>query len=613
MKLAVTSAPAGPTNVIDPVCNMHVDPASAKGGSSEYAGQTYYFCCPTCKKKFDADPDRYLHPQPAVDAPPQPAAAGAMYVCPMHPEVRQDHPGPCPKCGMALEPEEPAAVEADNPELRDMTRRFWIAVVLTLPVFVLGMLDAIPGLRAPLMAHGRAIQWIQLVLSAPVVLWAGWPFFVRGWQSIRLRSLNMFTLIALGTGVAFVYSLVATIFPGLLPASVRMVDGITPVYFEAASVIVTLVLVGQVLELRARAKTGSAIRALLGLAPATARRIGPDGRESDVPLADVHVGDRLRIRPGEKVPVDGKVLEGSSAIDESMISGEPIPVTKQIGDTVIGGTLNGSGTLVIQAERVGSETLLGQIVKMVASAQRSRAPIQQLADTVAGYFVPAVALAAIVTFFAWLFLGPQPALAHAIINAVAVLIIACPCALGLATPMSVMVGIGRGASGGVLVKDARALQRLSAVDTLVIDKTGTLTEGKPRLTHIAPQAPTTDKELLRIAGSLEKASEHPLAAAILAGAESAGASLDAVATPTPAEASPGKSPANPRPWAIADSWKNCTSIRQTLCLRRATGSPGKANRSYSSPWKERSPGCSASAIRSSRRRRRRSACSAAPA
>jgi Cu+-exporting ATPase len=552
LPLAVASAPA---TVTDPVCKMQVDPASAKGGSSVYAGQTYYFCGPKCKEKFDADPDRYLKPQPPAELT-KPAPAGTKYVCPMDPEVREDRPGPCPKCGMALEPEEPTppaikveytcpmhpqivrdqpgacpicgmaleprnvAVEADNPELREMTRRFWFALVLTLPVFILGMLDVLPGTTHALMAHGRSIQWIQLLLSTPVVLWAGWPFFVRGWQSVRNRSLNMFTLIALGTGVAFGYSVVATLFPGLLPASVRMADGMTPVYFEASSVIITLVLAGQVMELRARAKTGSAIRALLGLAPATARRIGEDGRELDVPLAEVQVGDRLRIRPGEKIPVDGTVREGSSAIDESMITGESMPIGKHVGETVIGGTLNGSGTLVIQAERVGSETLLGQIVKMVSQAQRSRAPIQTLADAVAGYFVPAVAAAAAITFFAWLFLGPQPALAHAIINAVAVLIIACPCALGLATPMSVMVGIGRGARAGVLVRDAEAIQRMASVNTLVMDKTGTLTEGKPKLTVVAPQSPTTERELLRIAASLERGSEHPLAAAILSGADS---------------------------------------------------------------------------------------------
>ena len=411
-----------------------------------------------------------------------------------------------------------------------MSRRFWIALVLTLPVFALGMFDVIPAMHHVMMAHGRSIQWIQLVLSTPVVLWAGWPFFVRGWQSIRSWNLNMFTLIAVGTGVAFGYSVVATLFPGVLPASVRMADGMTPVYFEAASVIITLVLVGQVLELGARAKTGSAIRALLGLAPAVARRIEDDGRESDVPLADVHVGQRLRVRPGEKIPVDGKVLEGASSVDESMVSGEPIPVAKQTGDAIIGGTLNGTGTLVMRAERVGSETLLGQIVKMVGQAQRSQAPIQQLADTVAGYFVPAVGAAAAITFFAWLFLGPAPALAHAIINSVAVLIIACPCALGLATPMSVMVGVGRGSGGasGVLVKNADALQRLEKVNTLVIDKTGTLTEGKPKLTRIAPQSPMSEPQLLGIAASLERASEHPLAAAILSAATEAGVKPDAV-------------------------------------------------------------------------------------
>ncbi|HEX4123248.1 MAG TPA: heavy metal translocating P-type ATPase [Tepidisphaeraceae bacterium] len=520
MKLSVIAT------VTDPVCGMQVDPSAAPA-TSEFQGQPYFFCCPNCKKKFDANPQRYLEPQP-LPSGVKPAMAGTVYTCPMHPEIRQDQPGPCPKCGMALEPEEPTLIEAENPELRDVIRRFWAALALTLPVFVLGMLDWIPGTQSWRMAHGWAIEWIQLVLCAPVVLWAGWPFFVRGWQSVLSRHLNMFTLIALGTGVAFGYSVIATIFPGILPASVRMADGMAPVYFEAGAVIITLVLVGQVLELRARAKTGSAIRALLGLSPAMARRIDQDGRETDVPMDDVHVGNRLRIRPGEKVPVDGKVLEGSSAVDESMITGEPIPIAKQTGDAVIGGTINGSGTLVMRAERVGSETLLGQIVKMVASAQRSRAPIQQLADTVAGYFVPAVTAAAIITFFAWLLFGPQPALAHAILNSVAVLIIACPCALGLATPMSVMVGIGRGARAGVLVKDAEALQRLSAVDTLVLDKTGTLTEGKPRLTNIMPLTPVTEQGLLHLAASLERPSEHPLAAAILAGAATKGIEPTAV-------------------------------------------------------------------------------------
>jgi Cu+-exporting ATPase len=441
------------------------------------------------------------------------------YTCPMHPEIRQDHPGECPICGMALEPVTTSETpDEENGELRDMTRRFWIGLVLTVPVLVLSMGMMVPGLDDLLHSlESRTIAWTELILSTPVVLWCGWPFFERGTRSLVTRHLNMFTLISLGTGVAYVYSVIATIFPSLFPDSMRM-EGAVDVYFESAAVITVLVLLGQVLELKARAATGTAIQALLGLAPKTARRIGDDGSEIDVPLENVHVGDRLRLRPGEKVPVDGIVLEGQSAVDEAMITGEPVPVEKQKGSSVTGGTINGTGTLVMKAEKIGSDTLLARIVAMVGTAQRSRAPIQRVADTVAGYFVPAVMGCAVVTFIGWLSIGPEPRLAHALVNAVAVLIIACPCALGLATPMAIMVGVGRGAQLGVLVKDAEALERLEKIDTLAIDKTGTLTEGKPTLTEIATTPEMKENDLLRLAASVESASEHPLAAAIVAGA-----------------------------------------------------------------------------------------------
>jgi len=460
-----------------------------------------------------------------------PAYAGThetVYTCPMHPEVRQNHPGACPICGMALEPAHAsAAPEEDNAELRDMTRRFWIGLALTVPVLILSMGEFVPGLRDTLDSMGRTtIVWLQFVLSTPVVLWAGWPFFERGGRSLITRHLNMFTLVAMGTGAAYLYSVAATIVPSLFADSFRM-HGAVAVYFESAATITVLVLLGQVLELKARAATGSAIAALLGLAPKTARRIGNDGSEPDVPLEDVHPGDRLRVRPGERIPVDGTVLEGVSAVDESMITGEPMPVTKEATSPVTGGTINGTGSFVMKAEKVGSDTLLARIVQMVGNAQRSRAPIQRVADTVSGYFVPAVLFCAITTFVAWAVLGPEPRHAYALVNAVAVLIIACPCALGLATPMSIMVGVGRGAQLGILIRDAESLERLEKIDTLAIDKTGTLTEGKPTLTQISAAPGHTEDELLRLAASVESASEHPLAAAILAGAQKRNLKLSA--------------------------------------------------------------------------------------
>jgi len=447
------------------------------------------------------------------------APAAQTYTCPMHPEIVQAGPGACPKCGMALEPMDPtAAAEGPDPEYVDMRRRFWTSLALTLPVFVIAMSEVLPGNPLQAAVKPTILGWIQFALATPVILWGGWPFFVRGWDSLRTRNLNMFTLIAIGTGVAFVYSAVATIAPGVFPAAFRASDGTVAVYFEAAAVIVTLVLLGQVLELKARGQTSSAIRALLDLAPATARRIAPDGEEQDVPLGEVAVGDHLRVRPGEKVPVDGIVLEGSSAVDEAMVSGEPLPVEKTPGAALIGATVNGTGSLVMRAEKIGSDTLLARIVTMVAEAQRSRAPIQRLVDVVSSYFVPAVILVAVATFAIWALWGPAPALAFALINAVAVLIIACPCALGLATPMSVMVGIGRGAGEGVLIRNAEALEKFESVDTLIVDKTGTLTEGRPRLTTVEAADGVDEAEMLRLAASLERSSEHPLAEAIVDGA-----------------------------------------------------------------------------------------------
>ncbi|MCC6807310.1 MAG: heavy metal translocating P-type ATPase [Deltaproteobacteria bacterium] len=521
-----------PATAIDPVCKMSVRIDTAKW-KHEHDGQIYYFCNPKCLAKLRADPGKYLESTPA----PEPTAAGRMYVCPMDPEVRQDHPGACPKCGMALEPEAPAPFEEPNPEFDDMRRRFWMSVPLTLPAFVVGMSDLIPGQPLQHSAFAPHLAWIQLVLSTPVVVWAGWPLFVRGAVSLRNRSLNMFTLIALGTGASFGYSVVATLAPGIFPESFRGHGGMVPVYFEAAAVITTLVLLGQVLELRARRKTSGAIRKLLGLAPKTARRIGSDGVEADVPLTHIHVGDLLRVRPGEKIPVDGQVVEGSSAVDESMITGEPIPAEKNVEDKVIGGTVNGNGTMVMRAERIGSETMLARIVKLVSEAQRSRAPIQKLADRVSAIFVPAVIAVSIVAFLAWALFGPDPKLTHALVNAVAVLIIACPCALGLATPMSIMVGIGRGAEIGVLIKNAEALETLERVDTLVVDKTGTLTEGRPTLAQVKPVGGFGETELLALVASIEVGSEHPLANAIVEGAR---AREVAITKATEFHATPGK-------------------------------------------------------------------------
>ncbi len=549
---AASGNAGGDAQVLDPVCGMTIDRADATG-SFEYRGKTYYFCNPSCEERFRAEPEKFLSGSPAAAEAAAPAGAEATYicpmdpevvqnhpgacpkcgmaleklyesapatkteyVCPMHPEVVQDHPGACPKCGMALEPRTVTATEEENPELVDMKRRFWISLVLTVPVFVMAMGEHFSLGHA---LSGRVSAWIELALSTPVVLWGGAPFFVRGWRSLVNRSLNMFTLISVGTGTAYVYSLVAALVPQIFPQSFRGPGGEVAVYFEAAAVIITLVLLGQVLELRARSQTSSSIRALLGLAPKTARLVRADGTEEDVSLDRVHLGDRLRVRPGEKIPVDGKVLEGASSVDESMVTGEPIPVEKGAGDRVTGGTVNGTGGFLMQAERVGSDTLLAQIVRMVSEAQRSRAPIQRLADVVASYFVPAVVGIAVITFIVWALVGPPPRLANALVNAVAVLIIACPCALGLATPVSIMVGTGRGATAGVLIKNAEALEVLEKVDTLVVDKTGTLTEGKPRLAEVKALGEIGESELLRLAASLERASEHPLAAAIVAGAQ----------------------------------------------------------------------------------------------
>lgn len=511
----------------DPVCGMLVDPATA-AGQFEHAGHTYYFCNPKCLERFRADPDHYLSRSDSERAMPQSAPAGSgPYTCPMHPEIVRDGPGTCPKCGMALEPVAPRADQPeDDSELKDMSRRFWIAAAFGLPLLVLAMAPMIPGVSLP---HEliTSINAIGLALSTPVVFWCGWPFFVRAVEAARHRTANMFTLIALGVGAAWGFSTLATLVPALFPAGFRDEHGQLPTYFEAAAVIVGLVLLGQVLELRARRQTGSAIRALLDLSANTAIRIRNDGSDEEVPLEAVHVGDRLRVRPGGKVPVDGTVAEGRSAVDESMISGEPMPVSKERGDTVIGGTLNTTGGFIMTATRIGSETLLARIVAMVAAAQRSRAPIQKLADRVANWFVPAVVLAAILTFIVWLAFGPAPALAHALVNAVAVLIIACPCALGLATPVSIMVGVGRAAREGILIRDAESLEVLARVDTVVIDKTGTLTEGKPKLVTIEPAAGPAEETILRLAAGLEQGSEHPLAAAIVAAARERGISVPA--------------------------------------------------------------------------------------
>ena len=514
--------PANNARTIDPVCGMTVDPAKTPH-QHQHGGQTFFFCSSGCRTKFAADPARYL--APPAQRTTEPVPEGAIYTCPMHPEIRQEGPGTCPICGMALEPELATADSGPNPELADMSRRFWIGLVLALPVFVLEMGAHLTG------THWIAQAWsnaIQFALATPVVLWAGWPFFVRGWQSLVTRHLNMFTLIAMGTGVAYAYSVIAVLAPDLFPSAFRGHDGAVAVYFEAAAVITVLVLLGQVLELRAREATSGAIKALLTLAPKTARRVRDDGSDEDVPLESVNSGDRLRVRPGEKVPVDGAIVEGRSALDESLVTGESMPTSKEAGDKVIGGTLNQSGSFVMRAEKVGRDTLLAQIVQMVAKAQRSRAPIQRLADQVAGWFVPAVIAVALVAFAAWAWFGPEPRLAFGLVAAVSVLIIACPCALGLATPMSIMVGVGRGAHSGVLIRDAEALERMEKVDTLVVDKTGTLTEGRPRVVNLVPAQNFSEDDVLRLAASIERASEHPLAAAIVHAAEDKGLALAAV-------------------------------------------------------------------------------------
>lgn len=508
---------------IDPVCGMKVDRNGA-AATFDHRGKTYYFCATRCRDRFAANPTNFLEPSlvslPVMVSVPteqRPGKAG-LYTCPMHAEIVQDGPGFCPLCGMALEPQVVSAQETENPELQDMRRRFWWSLALTVPVVLLAMSDMLPG--RPLHAFGaRAVQWLQLLLSTPVVFWGGWPFFKRGWQSVRNQAPNMFTLISIGTGVAYAYSLTAVLAPGLFPEVYRGHQGEAGVYFEAAAVIVVLVLLGQFLELRARSQTSGAIRSLLELAPKTARRIRGAGVEQDIPIEQVHPGDRLRVRPGERIPVDGVLLEGEGSVDESMVTGEPIPAEKQKGNRLIGGTVNRTGTLIMEARRVGAETLLAQIVRMVGEAQRSRAPIQRLADRIAAYFVPAVVLTAFVTALVWGFFGPDPGWTYAVVNAAAVLLIACPCALGLATPMSVMVGTGRGALAGVLIKNAECLELLETVDTFVVDKTGTLTEGKPHVSQVIVSGKLQEHELLHLAASLEKGSEHPLAEAIVATAQ----------------------------------------------------------------------------------------------
>ncbi|WP_339914185.1 heavy metal translocating P-type ATPase [uncultured Brevundimonas sp.] len=505
------------TTVTDPVCGMTVDPAATPHTAS-HSDQDYFFCSAGCQGKFVADPERYLGERVEPAAIP-----GTIYTCPMHPEIRQEGPGSCPICGMALEPEMVSAEAPVNHELIDFTRRFWVGLALTLPVFALEMGAHLTNLHA--LAAGQTSNWIQLVLATPVVLWAGWPFFQRGWASLQTRNLNMFTLIAMGVGVAWLYSVVAVLAPGLFPASFLRHDGSAPVYFEAAAVITVLVLIGQILELRAREQTSGAIRALLDLTPKTARRVRDDGSDEDVTLDLIAIGDRLRVRPGEKIPVDGEILEGRVAIDESMVTGESMPITKEAGAAVVAGSLNKTGSFVMRADRVGADTLLARIVQMVAQAQRSRAPIQRLADTVSGWFVPTVIITAILAAVVWGMVGPEPRLTYALIAAVSVLIIACPCALGLATPISIMVGVGRGAQAGVLIRNAEALERFEKVDTLVLDKTGTLTEGQPSVTAIQPVEGFDEVELLRLSASLERGSEHPLADAIVRAATERSLSL----------------------------------------------------------------------------------------
>tara|TARA_B110001454_G_C12723192_1_gene435844 strand:+ start:7794 stop:10268 length:2475 start_codon:yes stop_codon:yes gene_type:complete len=512
--------------VKDPVCGMMIDPKTAKGGNTNYKGETFYFCNPKCKTKFDTEPLKYLNPQVEQN---QRNDKEVIYTCPMHPEIRQTGAGNCPICGMALEPEDVSIEDVENPELADFTKRLRVSVPLTIPLLLLAMSDLIPGQPVQHAIPSWINAGIQFLLATPVVLWAGFPFFERGWRSVKSRNFNMFTLIALGTSVAYLFSLVGTFFPSLFPKSVTMHGGMVPLYYEAAAVITTLVLLGQILELRARSQTGNSIKALLGLAPKTARKVLADGTEEDISIKYIHVGDLLRVRPGEKIPVDGEVTDGRSSVDESMITGEPIPVEKDNGDLVTGGTVNSTGSLVMKATKVGSDTLLSQIVKMVSQAQRSRAPIQKLADTVSGYFVPAVIAIALVTAIVWYFIGPEPRLPHAIINAVAVLIIACPCALGLATPMSIMVGTGKGANVGVLIKNAEALEGLERITTLVVDKTGTLTLGKPKLAVVKTLNGFTEWDAMSLVASLEKSSEHPLAEAIVQGAIDRNIKIESVA------------------------------------------------------------------------------------
>lgn len=519
----VQDAAAAASAEKDPVCGMMV-PTSAGKPTHRHDGKTYHFCCGKCREKFAADPERYL--SPAAKADTTPVAEGTIFTCPMHPEVRQIGPSACPICGMALEPELVTAEAAPNPELADMSRRFWIGLAFALPVFILEMGGHLFGMHEVISQRTSSI--LQLIFATPVVLWAGWPFFERGYASVKTRNLNMFTLVAIGTGVAWGYSVAATLAPGLFPAGLRGRDGAVPVYFEAAAMITVLVLLGQVLELRARDATSGAIRALLSLAPKSARRLMPDGSDEDVSLDEVAVGDRLRVRPGERVPVDGVIREGRSSLDESMVTGESLPVSKSSGETVLGGTMNQQGSFVMEARRVGRETVLSQIVQMVAQAQRSRAPIQRLADHVSAWFVPAVLGAAVLAFLAWWTFGPEPSFSFALVAAVSVLIIACPCALGLATPMAIMVGVGRGAGLGVLIKSAEALERLEKVDTLVIDKTGTLTEGRPSVVAVKPHGAYSETELLRLVASLESMSEHPLAASVVRYAREKGVKLIAV-------------------------------------------------------------------------------------
>ena len=509
----------------DPVCGMSVDPTTS-ASSFQHRGRTYFFCSTGCQRKFVESPATYLTKTTAQRV--KDASDKRLYTCPMHPEVHQEGPGTCPKCGMALESVEVRLDDGPDPELSDMTKRFKIGGLLSLPLIIVAMSEMIPGLSLPAWLHGQNGNWFQLFLSTPVVLWTGWPIFQRGYLSFRSMNLNMFSLIALGTGVSYLYSVVATLAPQIFPDVFRSRGGAVGVYFEAAAVIVTLVLLGQVLELRARGQTNSAIKALLGLAPKSARLIQDDGQEEDIELKNIMIGDRIRVRPGEKVPVDGEIIEGRSAVDESMVTGESLPVAKMPGDSVIGGTINSTGAFVLEAKRVGSETVLAQIVKMVSEAQRSRAPIQKLADSVSGYFVPGVIAVALITSLAWWLYGPEPSSTYALVNAVAVLIIACPCALGLATPMSIMLGVGRGAQNGILIKNAEALEAFATIDTIIFDKTGTLTQGKPKLVSVVPSSGFTEDEVVSLAASLEKGSEHPLAVAIIQGATDRGLKIQEV-------------------------------------------------------------------------------------